>query len=246
MRCQGTSSRKRDMVVVNTILPPVVFRARRNVNDGITLNILMSMILLLLIAPRGDALVFRPTATARHCSLRPLQQDLDSTDIQLYYSRKHQSSEITSFKRSKYEMQKINFVREGLRRGQIVLWMAGQSPLTETDVRKGIDKVVAALRKDTRTNQELGKLQRVTTILGSGMQQMDTILAVRFNASFQKSGPGWSSVPLPFGLGQSNVSEGRGTMVGQVKASINLKTGKVISCSVFRDLGYGRTFDLKV
>ena len=29
-----------------------------------------------------------------------------------------------------------------------------------------------------------------------------------------------SSVPLPFGLGQSNKSEGRGTMVGQVKASL--------------------------
>jgi hypothetical protein len=119
-------------------------------------------------------------------------------------------------------------------------------PLSSIEVKKRIDKVVLALRKDARANKELGKLQRVTTVLGSGLQQMGTVMAVRFNASFQKSGPGISSIPLPFGLGQSNVSEGRGTMVGQVKASINVQTGKVISCSVFRDLGYGRTFDLKV
>ena len=67
-----------------------------------------------------------------------------------------------------------------------------------------------------------------------------------FNASFKKSGFGLSSVPLPFGLGQSNKSEGRGQMVGQVKASLDAKTGKVTSCSVFRDLGYGRAFNLKV
>jgi hypothetical protein len=35
-------------------------------------------------------------------------------------------------------------------------------------------------------------------------------------------------------------------MVGQVKASLNQKTGKIISVSVFRDLGYGRSFNLKV
>ena len=69
---------------------------------------------------------------------------------------------------------------------------------------------------------------------------------MRFNAAFQKGGMGLSAVPLPFGLGQSNQKEGRGTMVGQVKASVNAKTGKVISCSVFRDLGYGRAFNLKV
>lgn len=160
-----------------------------------------------------------------------------------HYQRRPQLSHgIASFTKSKNKIS----LRGGSSRAQVSLFMAGQSPLTEIEVRKGIDKVVSALRKDSRTNQELGKLQRVTTILGSGMQQMDTILAVRFNAAFQKSGPGLSSIPLPFGLGQSNVSEGRGTMVGQVKASINVKSGKVISCSVFRDLGYGRTFDLKV
>lgn len=72
------------------------------------------------------------------------------------------------------------------------------------------------------------------------------LLNVRFNASFRKAGKGLSSVPLPFGLGQTNQSEGRGTMVGQVKATVDSRTGKVTSCSVFRDLGYGRSFNLKV
>ena len=117
--------------------------------------------------------------------------------------------------------------------------------ISEGVAKKNIDKVVAALRKDKSANEELGKLEQVTTILGYGSPSPGTI-AVRFNASFRKGGMGRSAVPLPFGLGQSNKSEGRGTMVGQVKASVNEKTGKVTSCSVFRDLGYGRSFNLKV
>jgi hypothetical protein len=117
--------------------------------------------------------------------------------------------------------------------------------VSEKEAKGGIDKVVAALRKDKSTNAELGQLDKVTNVLGYGSPSVKT-LAVRFNASFRKSGTGLSSIPMPFGLGQSNVSEGRGTMVGQVKASINTKTGKISSCSVFRDLGYGRAFNLKV
>jgi hypothetical protein len=117
--------------------------------------------------------------------------------------------------------------------------------ISQQEAQKAIDKVVQALRKDPAANQELGKLQKVTTILGFGSPQAETV-AVRFNASFQKSGMGRSSVPLPFGLGQSNKTEGRGTMVGQVKASVDQKTGRIVSVSVFRDLGYGRAFNLKV
>jgi hypothetical protein len=117
--------------------------------------------------------------------------------------------------------------------------------VTQQEAQKAIDKVVQALRKDAIANEELGKLQKVTNVLGFGSPQQDTV-AVRFNASFQKSGFGRSAVPLPFGMGQSNKGEGRGTMVGQVKASLDQKTGKIISVSVFRDLGYGRAFNLKV
>mmetsp|Transcript_43033 Transcript_43033/g.104170 ORF Transcript_43033/g.104170 Transcript_43033/m.104170 type:complete len:121 (-) Transcript_43033:1130-1492(-) len=117
--------------------------------------------------------------------------------------------------------------------------------VSEQEAKKGIDKVVAALRKDRSALEELGRLEKVTNILGFGAPSPGTV-AVRFNASFRKSGFGLSSTPLPFGLGQSNKSEGRGQMVGQVKASIDSKTGKIQSCSVFRDLGYGRAFNLRV
>lgn len=117
--------------------------------------------------------------------------------------------------------------------------------ISEKEAQSAIEKVVNALRKDKAANEELGKLEKVNNILGFGSPQKGKI-AVRFNASFQKSGKGLSSVPLPFGLGQSSKTEGRGTMVGQVKASVDEKTGKVLEVSVFRDLGYGRAFNLKV
>jgi hypothetical protein len=124
-------------------------------------------------------------------------------------------------------------------------WPLRMAQVSEQEAKKGIDKVVNALKKDSTANQELGKLEKVTNVLGYGSPSPGS-LAVRFNASFKKGGFGRSSVPLPFGLGQSEKSEGRGQMVGQVKASIDIKTGKVTSCSVFRDLGYGRSFNLKV
>lgn len=117
--------------------------------------------------------------------------------------------------------------------------------ISEQEAKKSIDKVVAALRSDKVANEELGRLVSVNNILGFGSPVPGQV-AVRFNASFQKGGFGRSAVPMPFGLGQTNKSEGRGKMVGQVKAAVDEKTGKVINCSVFRDLGYGRAFNLKV
>lgn len=117
--------------------------------------------------------------------------------------------------------------------------------ISEKEASSAIDKVVNALRKDKEANQELGRLTKTNNILGFGSPRPGTI-AVRFNASFQKGGMGRSAIPLPFGLGQTNKSEGRGTMVGQVKASVDAKTGKILDVSVFRDLGYGRSFNLKI
>ena len=128
------------------------------------------------------------------------------------------------------------------RRHASALYMA---QVSEKEANAGINKVVKALQKDSAANKELGRLIKVTIVLGFGRPSAGT-LAVRFNAAFQRGGMGRSSIPLPFGLGQSDIAEGRGTMVGQVKASIDEKTGKVKSCSVFRDLGYGRAFDLKL
>uniref|UniRef100_A0A7S2NSN8 Peptidylprolyl isomerase n=1 Tax=Leptocylindrus danicus TaxID=163516 RepID=A0A7S2NSN8_9STRA len=121
------------------------------------------------------------------------------------------------------------------------LWM-GQ--ITQKEAQAGIDKVVKVLQKDRSATTELGNLVKVTNVLGYGSPKAGQI-AVRFNAQFRKGGMGRAAIPMPFGLGQTNESEGRGVMVGQVKASIDEKSGKVISCSVFRDLGYGRAFELK-
>ena len=117
--------------------------------------------------------------------------------------------------------------------------------VSEKEAQVAINKVVQALKKDKSAKDEIGNLVSVNNVLGYGSPREGT-LAVRFNASFKKGGMGRSSVPMPFGLGQTNESEGRGTMVGQVKADVDTKSGKVTSCSVFRDLGYGRAFNLKL
>jgi len=116
--------------------------------------------------------------------------------------------------------------------------------VTQAEAQKGIDKVVQALRRDGSAKSELGNLAKVNNVLGFGSPKPNE-LAVRFNASFQKGGMGRMAKAMPFGLGQTNESEGRGTMVGQVKASVDMTTGKVTSCSVFRDLGYGRAWNMK-
>jgi len=117
--------------------------------------------------------------------------------------------------------------------------------ISEQEAKKAIDTVVNALRRDKNALTELGRLEKVTAVLGYGSPK-NGVVAVRFNASFKKGGFGRASVPLPFGLGQSNVSEGRGQMVAQVKSSLDEDSGKLLDCSVFRDLGYGRAFNLKV
>jgi len=118
---------------------------------------------------------------------------------------------------------------------------------SEQDAKKAIDAVVKALRSDGAAKKELGNLKKVENVLGYGSPQKGK-LAVRFNASFQKGGSGF----LGFGaLGAPKPKPGekseaqRGTMVGQVKASVDQASGKVVECSVFRDLGYGRAFNLK-
>jgi hypothetical protein len=119
--------------------------------------------------------------------------------------------------------------------------------ITEKEASSAIDRVVRALQKDKAANEELGRLTKTNNVLGFGSPRAG-IIAVRFNASFQKgTGMGRSAIPLPFGLGQTNTKqEGRGTMVGQVKANVDANTGKVLEVSVFRDLGYGRAFNLKI
>jgi len=128
--------------------------------------------------------------------------------------------------------------------------------VSQQDAQKAIDAVVKALRSDGAAKKELGKLSKVENVLGYGNPKPGK-LAVRFNASFQKGGSGFLSFGALGGGGKDkqdakkgkgakkDAGSQRGTMVGQVKASVDQSTGKVLECSVFRDLGYGRSFDLK-
>ena len=119
--------------------------------------------------------------------------------------------------------------------------------VSEQDAKKAIDVVVKALRSDGAAKKELGKLNKVENVLGYGSPQKGK-LAVRFNASFQKGGGGFlgfGALGTPKQESNKKPDNQRGTMVGQVKASVDQTTGKVVECSVFRDLGYGRSFNLK-
>ena len=115
--------------------------------------------------------------------------------------------------------------------------------VSQQEAQKVVNKVVEALHKDSSANKEFGCLDKVSVVLEYGSPSPGE-LAVRFNAAFKKSGKGMSSVPLSFGLGQSNMSKGRGQMVCQVKAAINTNTGKLTSCFVFQDLEYRRSFNM--
>jgi len=57
--------------------------------------------------------------------------------------------------------------------------------VSQEEARKGIDKVVAVLKRDASAKTELGQLDQVTAVLGYGSPMPGT-LAVRFNAGGQQ------------------------------------------------------------
>lgn len=131
-----------------------------------------------------------------------------------------------------------------------------QPLVSQREAQRGVDAAVAALRGDKRAISELGRLDRVTVVLGYG-SPAPGVLAVRFNASFKKKTSGGPAPRPLFSVRMAAAAAaptaaanagggGRGAMVGQVKASLQRATGRLTSCSVFRDLGYGRSFELKV
>ena len=130
-------------------------------------------------------------------------------------------------------------------KSSVSLRLAKAPAVTQKEAQTAINKITKALQRNKEACADLGKLQKVNNVLGYGSPSQN-IIAVRFNASFSKAGKGMAAKPLPFMLGQSNEKEGRGTMVGQVKASLDRNNLKILECSVFRDLGYGRAFNLKV
>ncbi|GMH93149.1 hypothetical protein TL16_g12547 [Triparma laevis f. inornata] len=105
------------------------------------------------------------------------------------------------------------------------------SQITQATAQKAVQLVTKKLKADKSCKQELGTLTKINQVLGYGSPKAN-VIAVRFEASFNKP----STIK----------GTDRGIMRGQVKASIAEDSGKIITCSVFRDLGWGRTWDMKV
>lgn len=66
--------------------------------------------------------------------------------------------------------------------------------ITTKEASSAIDKVVHALQKDKAANEELGRLRKTNNVLGFGSPHAG-IIAVQFNASFQKDGFGHRPFP---------------------------------------------------
>ena len=110
-----------------------------------------------------------------------------------------------------------------------MLLEAASSLLTHTSA---VQAVAKKIKSDKSAKTELGSLLKVNQVLGYGSPS-NGVVAVRFEATFKKAG---------------GVTGDRGEMRGQVKASVEEeggKIGRVKQCSVFRDLGWGRTWDMK-
>lgn len=99
------------------------------------------------------------------------------------------------------------------------------------------EKVIQAAKRklqDRKVVAEVGKLSKITAVLGYGSPSPD-VIAVRFQCQFQKAGP----TRIVKGKGESG---GRGVLNGQVSAKS--KNGKLIQLSVARDGGWGKTLEV--
>ena len=97
-----------------------------------------------------------------------------------------------------------------------------------------------AISRDAGVKDALGALQRVENILGSGSPAPGAV-AVSFSASFRRQG---NPFKLAFGkeAGTTKVAN-RGSNVSQIKARAD--GGKLVSCSIQMDGGWGRTINVR-
>ena len=97
-----------------------------------------------------------------------------------------------------------------------------------------------AIGRDAGVKDALGALQRVENIIGSGSPAPGAV-AVSFSASFRRQG---NPFKLAFGkeAGATKVAN-RGSNVSQIKARAD--GGKLVSCSIQMDGGWGRTINVR-
>lgn len=111
---------------------------------------------------------------------------------------------------------------------------------TPAEANKVVNLAKQAIGRDAGVKEALGALQRVENILGSGSPAPGAV-AVSFAASFRRQG---NPFKLAFGkdAGKTKVAN-RGSNVSQIKARAD--GGKLVSCSIQMDGGWGRTINIK-
>ncbi len=110
--------------------------------------------------------------------------------------------------------------------------------LGQADADALIKQAVKKIGMDRKVATELGKLEKVTAVLGYG-SPAPGINAVRFSAQFKRAG-GLASVKI-----KSNDATGaasRGTSVGQV--SCKSENGVITQISIAKDGGWGRFLEV--
>ena len=111
---------------------------------------------------------------------------------------------------------------------------------TPAEANKVVNLAKQAIGRDAGVKDALGALQRVENILGSGSPAPGAV-AVSFAASFRRQG---NPFKLAFGkeAGTTKVAN-RGSNVSQIKARAD--GGKLVSCSIQMDGGWGRTINVR-
>ena len=111
---------------------------------------------------------------------------------------------------------------------------------TPAEAQKVVGLAKQAISRDAGVKDALGALQRVENILGSGSPAPGAV-AVSFSASFRRQG---NPFKLAFGkeAGTTKVAN-RGSNVSQIKARAD--GGKLVSCSIQMDGGWGRTINVR-
>ena len=111
---------------------------------------------------------------------------------------------------------------------------------TPAEANKVVNLAKQAISRDAGVKDALGALQRVENILGSGSPAPGAV-AVSFSASFRRQG---NPFKLAFGkeAGTTKVAN-RGSNVSQIKARAD--GGKLVSCSIQMDGGWGRTINVR-
>ncbi len=111
---------------------------------------------------------------------------------------------------------------------------------TPAEANKVVNLAKQAISRDAGVKDALGALQRVENIIGSGSPAPGAV-AVSFSASFRRQG---NPFKLAFGkeAGTTKVAN-RGSNVSQIKARAD--GGKLVSCSIQMDGGWGRTINVR-